>query len=128
MARLGAHQLPCSSPTLLLIRHSAAGAGGGFEFEVCEVERHARIVAPSGGRVHSVRGSVQHCVAARRGSVAPWSRLRCVSPAGASTLRRDRHGRARNLRLRAAPRFKKPRILHPDAESLENYTRKVIWR
>jgi len=38
----------------LPIRERPAGSGGGLQFEVREVERHVRIVAPPGAAVHAV--------------------------------------------------------------------------
>jgi len=49
-----ARREPQVEPQTLLISPAPSGRGG-REFDVREVERHARIVAPSGGRVHAVR-------------------------------------------------------------------------
>lgn len=38
----------------LAVRKRSTGTGGGFQFVIGEIERHARIVAPSSAAVHAV--------------------------------------------------------------------------
>lgn len=60
-------------PLALLVRHGAAGGRGGGEFSVGELERHVRIVAPPGARVHAVRTDARDWIAWRPAFGRPLS-------------------------------------------------------
>jgi hypothetical protein len=59
---IGAHAriLHPLRPFAFLIRHRAAGGRSGGQFLVGEIERHVRIVAPPGARVHAVQQQAGH--------------------------------------------------------------------